>query len=66
FRALVKKKWDTMLEPAEVAQTVVDALQAESPQARYPVGDGAKFLCAAARNKSDAELDAIVAAYRSE
>lgn len=62
FLTLVKRSYDGMLDPVVVAQTVVAALRANPPQARYPVGEDSKFLCDAAR-KSDEEIDAIVAGF---
>ncbi len=38
------------------------ALKTNPPQARYTVGEDAKFLCESAR-KPDAEVDAIVAGF---
>lgn len=64
FAAVAKKSWDAMLEPSVVADTVMEALQANPPQIRYQVGDDSKFLCDAAR-KTDAEIEAIVAAFGS-
>lgn len=62
FLAVAGKSWETMLEPSAVAETVNEALTATPPQARYPVGEDAKFLCATAR-KTDEEIDATVAAF---
>lgn len=62
FIAMVNKNWDIMLPPSAVAETVIEALQAKPPQARYQVGDDSKFLCDAAR-KPDQEIDAIIAAF---
>lgn len=62
FVKLVDANWDTMMEPAVVAATVVEALQANPPQARYQVGEDAKLLWETAR-KTDHEIDAILAAF---
>ena len=62
FLSLVKRSLDGMLHPSAVAGAVLEALKANPPQARYQVGDDAKFMCETAR-KSDAEVDAIVAGF---
>jgi len=62
FLAVAGKSWETMLEPAVVADTVAEALTAQPPQIRYPVGEDSKFLCEVAR-KPDAEVEAIVASF---
>ncbi|HKT73178.1 MAG TPA: SDR family NAD(P)-dependent oxidoreductase [Steroidobacteraceae bacterium] len=62
FLKLVKRSWDVMIEPAVVAETVLTALRANPPQARYQVGDDSKFLVEASR-KPDTEIDAIVANF---
>jgi NAD(P)-dependent dehydrogenase (short-subunit alcohol dehydrogenase family) len=62
FLRLVKQSQDAMLHPSVVADTVLQALQAKTPAARYPVGEDSKFLCDASR-KPDAEVDAIVAGF---
>ena len=62
FAKLVGANWDTMLDPAVVAATVVEALQSKTPQARYHVGEDSKFLCETAR-KTDVEIDAVMAAF---
>jgi len=62
FLTLVQRSHSRMLEPSVVAQVVITALQANPPQARYPVGEDSKFLCEAAV-KSDPEIDAIVAGF---
>lgn len=62
FIAVAKRSWDTMLDPSAIADAVTAALKAEQPAARYPVGPDSVFLCDVAR-KSDAEIDATVAAF---
>lgn len=62
FLAVAKKSWDNMLEPSAVADVVTQALQADTPAARYPVGPDSVFLCEVAR-KSDAEIDATITAF---
>jgi NAD(P)-dependent dehydrogenase (short-subunit alcohol dehydrogenase family) len=62
FLTLVRRNLDVMLHPSAVADVVLGALKASPPQARYQVGDDAKFLCEASR-KPDAEVDAIVAGF---
>ena len=62
FLAVIERDQATLLEPAAVAQVVVEALHATSPQARYQIGEDAKFLCESAR-KPDAEIDAVVAGF---
>lgn len=62
FLRLMKRSLDGMLHPSAVAVTVLEALKANPPQARYTVGEDAKFLCESAR-KPDAEVDAIVAGF---
>ena len=59
---LLNGAWDNSVEPSVVAETIVAALAAERPAARYQVGEDSKFLCDAAK-KSDAEIDVIVAAF---
>lgn len=56
---------NTMLDPAVVAQTVVNALQTESPKARYQIGDDSVFLCDLAR-KTDEEIDATMMTFWSQ
>lgn len=52
--------------PEAVAAAVLEALQAEFPATRYPVGEDAEFMCKMARTKSDREIDAfILDMYRS-
>jgi NAD(P)-dependent dehydrogenase (short-subunit alcohol dehydrogenase family) len=53
FLSLVKRNLGVMLEPSAVADTVLEALKAKPPQARYQVGEDAKFMCETAR-KPDA------------
>ncbi|RAR57870.1 short-subunit dehydrogenase [Paraburkholderia unamae] len=62
FLAVANKSWDTMLDPSVIADTVLAALQADSPQIRYPVGNDSRFLCEVAR-KTDPEIEAIVASF---
>jgi NAD(P)-dependent dehydrogenase (short-subunit alcohol dehydrogenase family) len=62
FLRLMKRSLDGMLHPSAVANTVLEVLKANPPQARYVVGEDAKFMCEAAR-KPDAEVDAIVAGF---
>jgi NAD(P)-dependent dehydrogenase (short-subunit alcohol dehydrogenase family) len=62
FLGLMKRSLDGMLHPSAVADVVLGALQAPAPQARYQVGEDAKFMCDTAR-KSDVEVDAIVAGF---
>jgi len=62
FLVLVKRSFPAMLEPKVIADAVLQALKANPPQARYPVGEDSKFLCEAAR-KTDPEIDAIVAGF---
>ncbi len=64
FRGVIQKNWDTMLDPSVPAAAIIEALGADAPLARYPVGEDSKFLCEAAR-KTDAEVDAIVASFAS-
>jgi NAD(P)-dependent dehydrogenase (short-subunit alcohol dehydrogenase family) len=62
FLGLVKKSQDGMLDPSAVAKTILEALRAPVPLARYQVGEDSKFLCDVAR-KPDVEKDAIVAGF---
>jgi NAD(P)-dependent dehydrogenase (short-subunit alcohol dehydrogenase family) len=43
-----------------VADAIVQALEAAEPASRYPVGPDADYLLRAARERPDAEIDAIV------
>lgn len=62
FSDLLKKGWETGIAPSMVADTIIEALKAEHPQARYAVGEDSKFLCDVAR-KPDEEIDAILKAF---
>jgi len=60
FDKAVHGGFDSATPPATVAAVIVQALTArEKPQARYPVGPDAEYLCAAARTQTDHDLDAI-------
>jgi NAD(P)-dependent dehydrogenase (short-subunit alcohol dehydrogenase family) len=62
FLTMVRSNHANMLEPSVVADTIIEALQANPPQIRYQVGEDSKFLCDAAR-KTDPEIEAIVASF---
>jgi len=52
--------------PDRVAQAVLEALEADRPAPRYPVGDDTEFMFDLARNHSDREVDDfILSLYRS-
>ncbi len=51
--------------PDVVASAAMEALIADAPRSRYPVGADAHALIEASRTKSDEEIDAIVMGYRS-
>jgi NAD(P)-dependent dehydrogenase (short-subunit alcohol dehydrogenase family) len=60
FEKAVHGGYDSATPPAAVAAVIVRALTApEKPEARYPVGPDAEYLCAASRTRTDRELDMI-------
>ena len=47
------------LDPDVVAKTIISAIEAETPETRYPVGDAVELLETRKRS-SDIEMDALV------
>ncbi len=46
--------------PDILAAMVLHALRVETPEARYPVGEDAEFMCELARSKTDREIDTLI------
>lgn len=49
-----------LMRPEVVAQTAVDALEAETPETRYAIGPEAEALLGARKAKSDREMDELI------
>lgn len=49
-----------VMKPETVAEAAIEALQAEEPKTRYPIGAEAEFLLKARDEKSDREMDEMI------
>lgn len=57
--------WDHGMDPAIVARQIVEAIATPHPQARYAVGDDAKYMCDVVARMPEPEADAAITNFLS-